>query len=520
MFGAGSISCDIFQTRESELAKWSVEVTEEGEGRIIYNEKIRNGRGVSVESVLRIIPTGGSVRKVIKDSVARISIKNADKVELRLVAATDYRGESEKELCRKYLAESGKKNHSQLFEAHRKDYGELFSRVELTLPKSEASELPTDKRVARLRKAYNNNEAYNDPDLEVLYFEFGRYLLISSSREGGLPANLQGLWADGMTPPWNADYHTNINTQMNYWPSEVTNLSECHLPYLNFISELRENGRKTARVTYNAGGFVTHHTTDVWHLTGCFGAPEWGMWPMGAAWASTHYWEHYLFSKDLKHLFDLGFPVMMEAAEFLSDIMAVDPATGLYLTGPSISPENVFITKDGEMASVCMGPAMDLEITRHLYNCCIGAYKVLSKNRYFDTMPAERVAYYESLISKIETQLAGLTPVKIDSSGRISEWSDESLKEAMPGHRHISHLYGLYPSQEFNYESAREYMAASEKVLEERLAHGGGHTGWSRAWIINFYARLRDGVKAHDNLTALLALSTLPNMLDNHPPSR
>jgi len=225
---------------------------------------------------------------------------------------------------------------------------------------------------------------------------------------------------------------------------------------------------------------------------------------MGAAWSATHIWEHYLFTQDTTFLKNYGYPVMREAALFLSDFLVRDPNTGKLVTGPSMSPENRYITPSGEKASVCMGPAMDLQIVRHLFTSCIDASRLLDTDRKFR--------------GKMERQLANLTPVKIGPDGRILEWSDESLREAQPGHRHMSHLYGLHPSGEYNWKDKPEYMEASRRVLEERLRHGGGHTGWSRAWIINFYARLLDGEEAFRNLNALFAKSTLPNMFDNHPP--
>jgi alpha-L-fucosidase 2 len=419
-------------------------------------------------------------------------------LEVRIVAATDYRGKDPGQLCIEYFRAIYSKKYDDIFNDHIKEYQAYFKRVSLDIPPSEAAGFATDERI------YAQKNGVYDPSLTALYFQFGRYLLISSSRPGCMPANLQGIWADGLTPPWNSDYHININIQMNYWPSEITNLSECHMPFLKFIGELRENGRETAQNLYGANGFTAHHTTDVWHYTTSFGMPQYGMWPMGAAWASTHMWEHYLFTGDKEFLSAYGYPVMREAALFLSDMMVKHPTTGKWITGPSMSPENVFLTPDDQRASVSMGPAMDLQIVWHLFNSCIAASKEL------DTDPKFR--------KKLESQLANLTPVKIGDDDRILEWSAEELREAMPGHRHMSHLYGLHPSNQYNWNDKPAYMTAASKVLEERLRHGGGHTGWSRAWIINFYARLLDKKQAWVNLVALWANSTHANMLDNHPP--
>jgi alpha-L-fucosidase 2 len=369
----------------------------------------------------------------------------------------------------------------------------------MDLGSSSYRHLPTDERLAMV------SAGIDDPGLAALYFNYGRYLLLSSSRlPGNLPANLQGIWNEHLEPPWNSDYHININLQMNYWPAEITNLSECHRHYLNFLGELRENGRETARKTYNSRGFVAHHTTDAWHQTQLFGSPSWGMWPMGAAWSATHIWEHYLFTGNYAYLSDTGYDVMREAALFLSDFLVEHPRTGKLVTGPSISPENRFITPAGDTAAINMGPAMDLQIVWHLFTSVIEASKVLNRDEEFRSL--------------LQEQLGQLAPVEIGSDGRILEWSEEGLEELEPGHRHMSHLYGLYPSPQYNWADSPEYMEASEKVLEHRLKHGGGHTGWSRAWMINFYARLKDAEQAYYHVQKLFEKSTHPNLFDNHPP--
>lgn len=484
----GKISCTLELSRPGEGE--TVAVTA---GLITMRQQV-NGNGVTYETRIKVMPRGGQV----KVEGSKLVIEGADKLELRLVAGTDYRGGDPAKLCDAYMKGIESKSYKRILADHIKEYQGYFKRVSLAIKPSEAAGFATDERLdAQKRGVY-------DPSLAALYFQFGRYLLISSSRPGCLPSNLQGIWADGLKPPWNSDYHININIQMNYWPSEITNLSECHLPFLRFVGKLRENGRKTAKTLYGVNGFAAHHTTDAWHFTTSFGRPQYGMWPMGAAWAATHIWEHYLFTQDKKFLADYGYPVMREAAQFLSEMMVKHPRTGKWITGPSMSPENVFLTPDNKRASISMGPAMDLQIVWHLFNCCIQASKVLNIDAAFQ--------------GKLADQLANLTPVRIGADGRILEWSAEELREAMPGHRHISHLYGLYPSDEYNWNTKPEYMKAAAKSLEGRLKHGGGHTGWSRAWIINFYARLLDGDKVWENLVALWAKSTLPNMLDNHPP--
>ncbi len=483
----GQITCTINLSRPGDGEEISVE------NNIIRMTQQVNG-GVRYECKVQVINHGG---KLVQDGT-QLKVDKADKLEIRVVAATDYNGDVPNKKCEDFLFQLKNKNFDQLLSDHISEYQSYFNRVLFSLPQTEAASFATDDRIeAQSRGVY-------DPSFAALYFQFGRYLLISSSRPGCMPANLQGIWVDGLTPPWNSDYHTNINIQMNYWPAEICNLSECHLPFLDFIGKLRENGRKTAKELYDCNGFTVHHTTDAWHFTTAIGLPMWGMWPMGAAWCSTHIWEHYLFTEDKELLSSYGYPVMREAALFLSDFLVKNPHTGLLVTGPSMSPENVFLTPEGEKASVCMGPAMDLQIVRHLFTSTIEAAKVLGTDDKFR--------------KKLEDQLKLLTPVKIGKDGRILEWSDENLREALPGHRHMSHLYGLYPSNEYNWNDKPEYMKAAIEVLNDRLKHGGGHTGWSRAWMINFYARLMDKENCWKNLVALWGKSTHSNMFDNHPP--
>lgn len=485
--GQISFSCELSRPDSSEEIKLAG-------NQIIMQDHVAGGKGVRLVSMADFQLEGGT----IKTTAGKVVVSGADAVTIRLVAATDYQGETPMELCRERLDRGLKKEYPQIRDEHLREYSEYYTRASLDLGQSDATYFPTDQRIIALKAGAN------DPELFATYFQFGRYLLISSSRPGSMPSNLQGIWNDQLIPPWNADYHININIQMNYWPAEVTNLSELHRPFLEFIAQLRDNGRITARELYGVGGFTAHHTTDAWLYTTAFGFPVYGMWPMGAAWASTHYWEHYLFSGDEKYLREFAYPVMEEAAVFLSEFLVKHPRTGKLVTGPSMSPENTFITASGDKASVCMGPSMDLQITWHVFTNLIAAAEVLG--------------YDDKFIHKIKDQLANLTPVEIGPDGRIIEWSEAGLEEAEPGHRHISHLYGLHPSPQYNWNETPQYMEAAKKVLEDRLAGGGGHTGWSRAWIINFYARLLEGNTAYENLRELLSKSTLPNMFDTHPP--
>ncbi|MGW8315869.1 MAG: glycoside hydrolase family 95 protein, partial [Bacteroidales bacterium] len=487
--GNGRINCTIALSRPGDGEEVRVD-----NNRIIMRQHVEGGKGVRYETRLEVIAEKGRVQEVN----GNLEVSGARNMELRLVAATDYFGEDPADLCGERESLGADKDFDQLLRDHVAEYQSYFQRVKLDLGRSDWSDSATDVRLAGVATEVV------DPGLAALYFNFGRYLLISSSRPDDLPANLQGIWSKDLIPPWNADYHININTQMNYWPAEVTNLSECHLPFLKLIGDLRENGRKTAATTYLCRGFVAHHTTDVWQMTQLFGSPSWGMWPMGAAWSATHLWEHYLFTGDREFLEHSGYPVMREAALFLSDFLVEHPETGYLVTGPSISPENRFVTPAGDTAAVNMGPAMDLQIVWHLFTSVIDASRVLDTDAEFRDL--------------LQSQLDRLAPVRIGSDGRILEWSEEGLKEAEFGHRHMSHLYGLHPSHQYNWSDTPEYMEAARKVLEYRLSHGGGHTGWSRAWMINFYARLKDAEAAHFHLQQLFRNSTHPNLFDNHPP--
>jgi alpha-L-fucosidase 2 len=468
-------------------------ITYNDDGTIIMKEHLGNGNGVQMETRLKINVKGGE----LTNDGNSLTVKNADEAILILVAATNYRGGDPQQLCIEKLSKLKGKDYTSVRSAHIKDYQNLFNRVKLELGTSEAVHFATNERLDALKRGSD------DPDLIELYFQFGRYLLISSSRPGSLPANLQGIWADGMKPPWNADYHTNINVQMNYWPAEVTNLSECHLPLFDFTTKMIPNGKKTAKTIYECKGFVVHHTTDVWFPTSPMGKPGYGMWPMGGAWLALHPWEHYLYTGDKDFLKTRAWPIMKEAAIFFIDFLVKDPETGWLVSGPSMSPENSYLDSEGKAVSMDMGPTMDQEIIYNLFKNTIEASKILNTD--------------EKLRKTLEKKMKKLAPVQIGANGTIMEWRKD-YKEAEPGHRHMSHLFALYPGTEFSFSTSPEMMEASRKTLERRLLYGGGHTGWSRAWIINFYARLHDGNEAFNNIQALLMKSTLPNLFDNHPP--
>jgi alpha-L-fucosidase 2 len=449
-------------------------------------------QGMRYRVRLQAQPEGGEAMLV--DNA--LHIEGADAVTLLLAAATDYRGKPYETICETQLQAAGRKSYAALRRAHVADYQKLFRRVELDLGTTGAAKLPTDARLEALRKGGD------DPALMALYFQYGRYLLIGSSRPGTLAANLQGIWAQGIQTPWNADYHTNINVQMNYWPAETTNLAECHRPLFDLIDSLRVPGRRTAKIHYGARGWVVHTITNVWGYTSPGEHPSWGQFPAAGGWLCRHLWEHYAFGGDRKFLAAV-YPILKESARFYLDFLIEEPRHGWLVTCPSNSPENSFRTPDGQVASVCMGPAMDEQICWDLFTHGIEASRILDLDADFR--------------AELEKARARLAPPQIGRHGQLQEWL-EDFDEPEPGHRHMSHLYALHPGEQITLQETPALAQAARITLERRLANGGGHTGWSRAWIVNFYAHLTDGNQAHEHLRALLQRSTLPNLFDTHPP--
>lgn len=452
--------------------------------------------GVRYASVLHVATSGGTV--AMESGVARV--RGANSATLYVAAETDYNRASpltplDVDLKAKCLATVQKalaKSYTELRAASVVEHRKAFDRVRLRIDGGRG-DLPTDERLALVQVGQS------DPSLAALYFDFGRYLLICCSRPGTMPANLQGLWNPHVRAPWNADYHTNINVQMNYWPAEAVGLQEFHEPFFWLVEGLVPAGRGFAS-SLGMRGFAFGHTTDAWLWASPQGAPVWGMWPMGAGWCSAHFMEHYRYTQDRGFLRDRAWPVLLEASLFYLDWLVVDPATGLLTSGPTTSPENTYV-RDGQRLSLSMGTAMDREIIWETFTNTLEAANVLGIN--------------DAFVREVRDALTRLAPIKIAKDGRVLEWS-EDLTEAEPGHRHMSHLYGLYPSNQFANDPAM--TLAARKSLESRLEKGGGHTGWSRAWIINFWARLREGEKVRENIDALFAKSTLPNLFDDHPP--
>jgi alpha-L-fucosidase 2 len=484
----GALTLDALVSRPGNKAQITVTNNE-----IVMTEHTGNGVGVRLVARAKVLIDGGTLQ--IKEN--GLHIEKANTVTVYLTAATDYKNADPNAVTAGQLAAVEKRSYDDIKSDHVADYRHFFSRVDLDLGTTEAVYFPTNSRITAMQSGTV------DPQLISLYYQFGRYLLISSSRPDDLlPANLQGIWADGLNPPWDADYHININIQMNYWPAEMTNLSELHLPFLQFVNNLRPDGRKTANDMYGLKGAVAHFTTDAWHFTETYGKTQWAMWPMGMAWSAQHLWEHYLFTEDKKYLAGIAYPAMKEAAEFCVNWLVENPQTKQLVSGPSISPENTFKTRNGEIATMVMGPTMDHMIIRDLLSNTIDASVVLNTDAAFR--------------KKMQSVLSRLAPTRIGSDGRIMEWTEE-FEEPEPGHRHISHLFGLHPGRQIT-KNNPELLEAARKTIAYRLAHGGGHTGWSRAWIINFFARLQDGEAAYENLLALLRKSTLPNLFDTHPP--
>ncbi len=422
-----------------------------------------------------------------------LRVEDAESVTLRLAAATSFKGRDPEAAGAEALR--AERPYEQLLARHLADHRSLYRRVRLDLGAADGDERPTDERLAAVRAGAI------DPGLAATYFQYGRYLLIASSRPGTQPANLQGLWNDDASPAWGSKYTININTEMNYWLAETTNLAECHEPLFDLIEELREPGRRTAKAHYGARGFVAHHNTDLWRATTPVDGARWGLWPMGAAWLSTHLYEHYAFGGDVAFL-RKAYPVLKEASEFLLDFL-VEDEQGRLVTNPSHSPENAFLDEKGNEGVLCVGATMDFGIIRELFGDCLSAASLLGEDAEFR--------------ERLRSALDRLPPFQVGKHGQLQEWLRD-FDEAEPGHRHISQLFALHPGHSITLRGTPELAGAARVSLERRLANGGGGTGWSRAWIVNHFARLGDGERAHENLTTLLAKSTLPNLFDNHPP--
>lgn len=458
-----------------------------------------NSGGVNYEARIQIKNNGGT----IAPEQGGFRIEKANSLEIRIVSATDFRGDNPAEKCQARLEAIKHKSFEAIKADHIAEYQSLFGRVKLELLQTQklrrmgmtkVAELPTDERIAVFR------QGIPDPELIALYFQFGRYILISNSRPGTQAINLWGKWINSINPRYNADYHTNINIEMNYWPAQSCNLSECNQPFFDLMDELRPAGRKSAKVTYGARGFVAHHATDGWRFTGAVGRPTHGMWVMTPAWGAHQMWQHFLFTRDTVYLRNKLYPIMKEAAEFFVDYLVEYPKTGYLVTGPSTSPENTFIAPNGETASLSMGPTMDLELVNDLFSNCIEASKVLDSDEAFRL--------------KLAQMKARIQPLQIDKNGRLQEWI-EPFGEVEPGHKHVAHLWGTCEGNIISPLITPKLAKAALKSLDYRVENGSAQTPVYRgntAWICQSYARLFQGDKAYEILKYMIANSSYPNL--------
>lgn len=469
--------------------------------------------GMRFSAYLRAITKKGKVTSENQ----KLCVTGADSAILFLSAATSFngfdkspatQGKNQKLEALKHLKAAVDKPYKQLLKNHCADHSRLFSRVDLNLGTSEAAKQPTDKRI----KDFAN---VNDPQLAAMYFQFGRYLLIASSRPGSQPANLQGIWNYQVIPPWNSSWTMNINAEMNYWPAETCNLAELHQPLFDLIGDLAVNGRQTAKINYGCRGWVSHHHADLWRQSAPVGnygdgQPVWANWPMSPGWLCQHLWEHYAFGGDEEFLRTKAWPLMKGAALFVLDFL-IEDKDGYLVTSPSFSPENRFVAEDGKRYQASMACGMDMGIIWDLFTNCIEA--------------SEKLNVDPQLRQKLIDAKSRLYPLKIGRHGQLQEWYKD-FDRPEDHHRHISHLFALHPGRQITRGGTPELFAAARKSLEMR---GDGGTGWSMSWKINFWARLQDGDHAYKMLCRQLRISdtgktnykrggTYANMFDAHPP--
>jgi alpha-L-fucosidase 2 len=440
--------------------------------------------GVKFRAVLRAANEGGKVEV----SGNELVVSNANAVTILLVAATDYRGGAPAASCDQYLSHAAK-TYATLRADHIADHEKLFRRVDLEMaPASDGAaieSLPIDERIARVK------QGKDDPELAALYFQFGRYLLMGSSRQGTMAANLQGIWNESMAPPWDSKYTTNINVEMNYWPAEVGNLTETTQPFFDLVKMSLDSGRRTAKEMYGARGFAFHHNIDAWADTAPVDYGYVGVWPMGGAWMALHYWDHYQYSLNRAFLSREAYPIMKEATQFLLDFM-VDDGKGHLVTNPSYSPENSYRMADGTIGRQTVGATMDYEIIYTLFHATMDASTTLGID-----------AGYRAQLDKA---LKRIPDLKIGKHGQLQEWS-EDYDEPTPGMSHVSHLFALYPSDEITLRGTPELAKAARISLERREENGGGRGGWPSAWYANLWARLENGDRANKHIQDLLATS-------------
>jgi alpha-L-fucosidase 2 len=451
-----------------------------------------NPAGLRFAARLAVLPEGGSLTA----EGDRLVVRGATSATLLIAMATSYRryddvtGDAEA-LTAAAIADARGQSFERIAADAATAHRRLFRRVAIDLGRTPAADLPTDQRVAA-------NNAAADPALATLYFQYARYLLIACSQPGGQPATLQGLWNESLKPPWGSKYTININTEMNYWPAHSANLAECIAPLVQMIREIAETGARTARTMYGARGWVAHHNVDLWRATAPIDGAKYGLWPTGGAWLCTHLWEHWDYTRDRAFLASV-YPLMAGASRFFLDTLQRDPKSGFLVTNPSLSPEN----DHGHGSSLCAGPTMDMAILRDLFGQTAAAARILNRDGDF--------------VREVETARGALAPYKVGKQGQLQEWQEDWDADAGDvHHRHVSHLYGLYPSDQIDPERTPDLAAAARRSLEIR---GDRATGWATAWRINLWARLRDGDRAHAILAFLLGPErTYPNLFDAHPP--
>ena len=500
----GALNLKIRFEREKDAVTSVVDNMLSMSGQVIDEDDSLRGTGgkhMRFDARLKAVNSGGTLYG--ENNV--LVVKDVDELLIVLTAATDYnlellnfdRSINPSEVCGDILKQVENKKFNALRKRHLEEYQPIFNRVSLDLGGSDYSEIPTDERLELVKNGAD------DPGLVALYFQYGRYLLMGSSRAPGkLPANLQGIWCKDFDAPWNSDFHTNINLQMNYWPAEVCNLKETEKPLSDFFIQLQKPAKITAREMYGARGWTLHHLTDAFGHTGVMDG-IWGLFPMGGSWMTFPFYEHFAFTRDTTYLKSTAYPLMKSSAQFVLDFLVKDKQ-GRWATVPSNSPENRYVLpQTGEDFYMTYSASMDIEIITELFNNCIKSVNVLGVDKAFaDTLT---------------NVLNELPEIKISHrTGGIQEWI-EDYEEAEPGHRHMSHLLALHPGTQITSETP-DLLEAARQSISKRLEQGGGHTGWSRAWIINFYARLGDGENAVFHMSELLKKSTLPNLFDNHPP--
>jgi alpha-L-fucosidase 2 len=479
--------------------------------------------GVRFHAELLALQEGG---KILPGTSAQpnLEIAGADAITLFIDCATSYRyparggkssgvdadvltgdPEAMRAAVDRNLTQASRRSYAALRSRHIEDHQRYFRRASISFGPDPNASMPTDKRVAAVKAGGE------DIHLLPIYFQFGRYMLISSSRPGTLAANLQGIWNESVDPPWGSKYTVNINAEMNYWFAESANLAELHLPLFDLLHATQSPGALVAKEVYRANGSVVHHNTDIWGDAGPIDSLGGGVWPMGANWLSLHLWRHYTYTGDVRFLAEHTYPALRENAVFLLDYLVRDPSTGQLVTGPSCSPENQYQLPDGKSYNLCMGPTMDISIVRAVF------WRLLESADHLRALTPEHsktlVTTDEDLLKRVRTAMSELPPFKIGHDGRLQEWQQD-YQDHEPGHRHISHLFGLFPEDQITVQGTPELAHAARLVLDKRLAAGGGSTGWSRAWIINCMARLGDGDACYENILALLRASTRGNFFD------